>query len=243
MDENEKKDAIKDLARDQEIIDGIEELATSKKLNGKQSRTLRCAKRRVRGVLRSYPDLKKNTPEEQEVIDSLPPLVVPDRTLKISVLIHCYNYQHRLCWMLSSILQQEGYVPEISINISHGENNGDPTTESVCNFFREEGLDITQTIVDQDNVRNRSHSRETQIKNLDSDWVVFADCDMVYDPLFFDDMQKQLKSNLSQERKAIGADRHSMEIEYCQDFFNKDTRVYPMVIPDVASIVSEWPLW
>ena len=162
--------------------------------------------------------------------------------LTIEICIHCYHYQHRLCWMLSSILQQKGDVPNIIVNISYAPNNGDPITEEVCKFFREQGLNIKETVVLEKEASNRAIARNKQVAETTADWILFSDSDMVYDPELFSDLQQQLKTNLRTETRVMGGDRHSMDINFCVKFFEEDATVYPCVIPNVADITSKWPL-
>ena len=58
--------------------------------------------------------------------------------LTIEIAIQCYNFQQRLIWMLSSILQQIGDQPNLIISIAYLPNNGNPTTESIINFFKKQ---------------------------------------------------------------------------------------------------------
>ena len=162
--------------------------------------------------------------------------------LTIEICIHCYNYQHRLCWMLSSICQQKGDVPNIIVNISHSPNNGNPTTEEVCKFFREQGLNIKETLVTEKEASNRAIARNKQVANTVADWILFADSDMVYDPELFADLQQQLKTNLRTETRVMGGDRHSMDVDHCTKFFENDQTKYPCVISNVAEVVSGWPI-
>jgi len=163
------------------------------------------------------------------------------RKLNIEICIHCYNYQHRLSWMLSSLVQQKGKVPNLIINISHSSNNGDPTTEEVCNYFRKKGLNIVETILTKQEVSNRAIGRNRQVAQSEADWILFVDSDLVYDPYFFDDLQKQLKTNLRYEDKVMGADRHSLNIPFCVKYFEEDDRKYPCEIKNVAKIPAQWP--
>ena len=171
---------------------------------------------------------------------------VDDKTLTIEICIHCHRYQHRLCWMLSSILQQQGDVPNINVAISFCPNDGEPTTKEVCDFFRKKGLNVYETILTEKEVPNRSIGRNRQVKEViktkRADWMLFADSDMVYDPFFFDEVQKQLKGKYRNIKKVIGADRISLDIPFCKKYFEDDTQKYPYVIPDVAKIPSEWPV-
>jgi len=162
----------------------------------------------------------------------------------LEIVVNCYNYQHRLCWFLSSLLQQEGNPPNILVNVSYMENNGSPITEEVCSFFREKGLTIKETPLPKKKIFNRSLARKHQSLESKSDWMLFADCDMVYSPFFFDDIAKQVQSDqFKDETKVIGADRVSLKIDFCAKFFDNDRRKYPCVISHVAKRVSKWPIY
>jgi hypothetical protein len=170
------------------------------------------------------------------------PSIVPDGKLTIEICIHCFRYQRRLTWMLSSILQQKGDVPNIIVNISHTDNDGTPTTEEVCNFFRSKGLNIKETKVTEKEVSNRAFARNIQSTETTADWILFADSDMVYSEDFFDDLQKKLKTILKDVQLVMGADRYSLNDQFCIDYFEKDKTVYPCIIENAGKIASEFPV-
>jgi len=207
-----------------------------------ENREKRMAKRREAQIAA---DLKEQ--KEQEALEeAIKEQEVDDKKLTIEICIHCHRYQHRLCWMLNSILQQKGDVPNINIALSFCPDDGDPTTKEVCDFFREKGLNIYETVLTRKQVPNRSIGRNRQVKEVietgRADWMLFVDSDMVYDPYFFEDVQNQLKLKYKNVTKVIGADRISLDIPFCVKFFEEDKRKYPCVIPDVAKIPSEWPV-
>jgi glycosyltransferase involved in cell wall biosynthesis len=163
--------------------------------------------------------------------------------MKLEICIHCYNYQRRLCWMLSSILQQKGDIPNITISISYTSNNGKPMTEELIELFRDKGLNIIDVVVAEDNVKNRSLSRNIRASETIADWIIFADADMVYHPLFFADIKEQLLSDkYKNETKVIGGDRHSLDINFCENYFIKDKKHYPRIVTNVYDVVSKWPI-
>jgi hypothetical protein len=163
--------------------------------------------------------------------------------MKLEICIHCHNYQHRLCWMLSSILQQKGDIPDIEVSLSYLSGTGSPTTDEVIDFFKERGLKIISIKLKKGQEKNRAIPRNIRAKETEADWILYADCDHVYHPYFFEDIKKQLETDrYKNETKVIGADRHSLDIPFCIDYFEKDERVYPCEIKNVAEIVSEWPV-
>ena len=162
----------------------------------------------------------------------------------IEINFHCFKYEHRMCWMLSSILQQIGDKPDIVVSISYLPNTGNPPTEECIKFFREKGLNIIDVPVQPGQEGNRAIARNTRAKETKADWIIFADGDMVYHKEFFADLQTKLQKDPHMScDKVIGADRHSLNIEFCTKYFNEDTRQYPCVIEDVAELVCKWPLF
>jgi len=196
-------------------------------------------------------ELKEQNPEVNEaetndestvIISKELPILIPDGKLTIEICIHCFRYQRRLTWMLSSIFQQKGDVPNIIVNISHTDNDGTPTTEEVCNFFRSKGLNIVETKVTEKEVSNRAVARNRQSTATTADWILFADSDMVYSEYFFDDLQKKLKTILKDVELVMGADRYSLNDQFCIDYFEKDKTVYPCIIENVGKIAAEFPV-
>lgn len=164
--------------------------------------------------------------------------------MNLELNIHCYHYEHRLCHMLSSILQQKGDIPEIVVSISYLPNSGNPTTESCIDFFKNKGLKIISVPVNQGEESNRAIARNLRAKNSKAEWMLYADSDMAYSVNFFEELKKKLETDrYKNEKKVIGADRHSLDIEFCTNYFNNDTAAYPCVIDNVADIVSKWPVW
>lgn len=168
---------------------------------------------------------------------------VKEDNIKLEICIHCHNYQHRLCWMLSSILQQKGDIPELIVSISYLPKSGDPNTEEVISFFKDQGLKIIPLELEEGQQQNRAIPRNIRAKQTMADWILFADCDMVYDELFFEDIKKQLQTDkYKNETRVIGADRHSLNIAFCIKYFEEDVKDYPCEIENVSSLVSNWPV-
>lgn len=170
-------------------------------------------------------------------------MIIPDDVkLSIEICIHTFRYQRRLCWMLSSILQQKGDIPNIIVNISHCSDDGTPTTDNVCKFFREKGLNIVETIVTREEVSNRAIARNKQATATTADYILFVDSDMVYAVDFYDDLQKRLRNDLRDIKLVMGADRHSLDDKFCIKHFEEDEEAYPRVIENVAEVAEKWPV-
>jgi len=187
--------------------------------------------------------IKRMTESEKEIKTSLiptsDPSLLPEK-LTIEICIHCFNYQKRLNWMLTSILQQKGNIPNIIVNISHCPNNGNPTTESVINLFREKGLSIKETMLTEKEMSNRAIARNKQATETTADYILFSDSDLVYDEYFFEDLQKNIKEKYRDINVVMGADRYSLDDQFCIKMFEEDKRQYPCIIEDVAKLVSTW---
>lgn len=118
------------------------------------------------------------------------------KKVEIGLLVH--NYQLRLSWDLMSLLNQIGLHKnfEIAVAVCSLENNGTPTTEEVCEFYNKQGLRVKhQIIADKERFAKRGCTRNDQINWLDSDtdYVLFSDCDMVYEPKFFGELLNRVE--------------------------------------------------
>ena len=59
----------------------------------------------------------------------------------LTIALYCHNFQRRLCWMLSSLLDQKD-PPRLVVDVTHMHGNGDPSTEDVVAHYRGRGLDV-----------------------------------------------------------------------------------------------------
>ena len=187
--------------------------------------------------------------------------------MKIDIAVACVFFQRRLCWMLSSLVQQTtwnrwgGEQHELTIDIAYQPNNGDPTTEAVLtdfknrNYIREEfgvhecflgraPIKIRRTVCGDEIKGARGVVRNRQLAASKADWILFADCDHVYAPDFLDDLAAQLAGPLKDERRCITTTRISLDKDYSKNFFNNTKPGdYPCYILDAAQKVSTWPVF
>ena len=147
--------------------------------------------------------------------------------------------------MASSLLHQVGNVPKLTFSVAYPKNNGNPTTESVCSFFRGKGLDVKEfPYEDERAIQFRGLVRNAQLAASTADWILMADCDMVYHPRFFEDLGERLEGELKDEDRCISASRISLDKEYSKNFFNVDDKTaYPADVANAAEIVSVWPVF
>jgi len=180
----------------------------------------------------------------------------------IEVAISCVWFQRRLTWMLSSIFQQKD-PPQLLLNVAYPPLNGKPTTEAVLDFFDEqpfcwwkpaETIDhkqieverrqpaIKRTCLPMEEMKLRGEVRNRQVKESTADWLLLADCDMIYSPNFFCELAKQLDGPLKDEKRCMSASRISLDKPFCKNLFTTDGEPYPRLVPEVADIVSKWPV-
>ena len=172
--------------------------------------------------------------------------------MKIDIAIACVYFQRRLCWMLSSLMQQID-PPEITVDIAYQKENGDPWTEDVIEWFGgplgdDNGwyppINFRHTVCGDEIKGARGVVRNRQLAASQADWILFADCDHVYDPHFFNDLAAQLAGTLKDETRCITTTRISLAKDFSKDFFN-DTKPdeYPCLVPDAAQKVACWPVF
>lgn len=163
----------------------------------------------------------------------------------IEIAVSCTYFQKRLCWMMSSCLQQDGDVPALTFSVAYPKLNGTPTTEEVCTFFAQRGLDVKMfPYADERAIQFRGLVRNVQLSESKAEWVLFSDSDMVYSRTFFAELGKRLEGDLKDETRCISASRISLDKEYSKMFFNTyDDTGYPAEIDRVADKVAPWPVY
>ena len=163
----------------------------------------------------------------------------------IEICVNCWNYQHRLDWMLSSVVQQDGDVPDLLFNVSFVPNNGEPTTEEILGYFKyEAGANIKKTILkDQEEASCRGYIRQRQLDETEADWILFADCDMAYSKNFFSDLKSQLEGGLKDVTQLVTANRISLGIDFCSKYFKNNPVKKPYLVENISDILSDWPVY
>lgn len=162
--------------------------------------------------------------------------------VKISVVIQCQYFQRRLCWMLSSMLQQEGLTPDcrISASVAFAQGLGNPTTEAVIAHFREFGLDVQGSPwPDASEFQYRGLTRNRQLEETDADWIIFADTDMVYPPGFFAKAHELLTGPYRDNPHCLFSQRFSTELEPTRKLI--DRFEYPKVVSGAHGLAYQLP--
>lgn len=105
--------------------------------------------------------------------------------MNIELISVCYNFQRRLIWFLSSLLQQS-VLPDVTINLAYIKNNGSPRTEDIISFYRSQGIKFRTLILeDVEDLAYRGKIRNAQISISRAEWLFFFDIDQVLHPNFF----------------------------------------------------------
>lgn len=110
--------------------------------------------------------------------------------MSIEICTVCYNFQRRWVAQLSSLVQQIN-PPDLIINIAYVKGNGNPEVETIVKFYKEKGLKFRLTPYEE-NIKDRGSIRNLQIENSTEEWLLFNDCDIVYDPNFFNELVKKV---------------------------------------------------
>ena len=153
--------------------------------------------------------------------------------MKIRVAIQSYKFNKRLCWMLSSILQQTGDLPDIEVSVSYFVNTG--VKELLC-VFRRAGLLINgHEYVDWGRFKRRGFVRNRDLKIggvrvIDADWILWADSDMVYPPNFFSMMKSLCNTTFADNLKCLHSGRRSTFLDETELLVNKYN--YPCIVPN-----------
>lgn len=103
--------------------------------------------------------------------------------MTFTIAIQSHNFNHRLCWMLSSLISQTQHPRLfIKIDLSYLENSG---VEQICKYFAS-AIPITQRRYYKiEDLQYRGYTRTQAILDCDTQWLLFADSDHVYHPEWF----------------------------------------------------------
>jgi hypothetical protein len=148
--------------------------------------------------------------------------------------------------MLSSILEQKQHDMDILISCSYlkDETDGLISNLKIIEYFQKLGLNIVGYEYEPSKFMDRSYFRNDRTKHTKSDWILFADADMVYDDEFFFDISKKLKIPIyANSNKVLGADRHSLDIEFCEQYIKSQKyNMEPIFLSHPCKILKEFPL-
>jgi hypothetical protein len=138
----------------------------------------------------------------------------------ITIAAQCHNFQRRFGWMLSSLVEQTkpGLV---LVDVAHMPNNGQPSTESLVKFFSDK-LNVKSSLwEDFDRFQFRGLVRNRQLQECETEWLLFADCDMVYHQEYFERLTEELERNHKQATYMLSSGRVSNPKEQANEMVNE----------------------
>lgn len=105
----------------------------------------------------------------------------------ITIAIQCHNFQKRLNLMLSSLLAQKKQGRyDLKVDIAHMQGNGTPSTEDLVTYYGKKGLNVySRAYNDYERFKYRGLTRNDQTSDCDTNFLLYADTDMVYHNRFF----------------------------------------------------------
>lgn len=149
----------------------------------------------------------------------------------ITIAVQCHNYQKRFCWMLSSLAEQSN-LELFVVDVAHMENNGRPSTESVVRLFAQKIHVRSCVWSDYSVFQRRGLVRNCQLKECATEWILFADCDMVYHPEYFARLMQELKSQHCRATYMLSSGRISTPKEEATALVNSIIGESPVLVQD-----------
>ncbi|MBI5773969.1 MAG: glycosyltransferase family 2 protein [Verrucomicrobia bacterium] len=114
--------------------------------------------------------------------------------------------------MLSSLGQQTR-KDLLVVDVAHLPGNGTPSTETVLQFFAPHLTIKGSTWNELSLFQKRGLVRNRQLQECRTEWLLFADCDMVYHPEYFERLAAELGRAHAQATYMLSSGRMSNPIE------------------------------
>ena len=125
----------------------------------------------------------------------------------ITFCIQCHNFERRLCWMLSSLVEQT--VKDFAIDVAFIARTSRLNARAVVEFFQAQGLEIVaREYTDFQYFERRGLTRNDQLRQCSTPWIWFCDSDHVYHPHYIERILPELEKH-SDEDKILTAGRMS----------------------------------
>lgn len=158
----------------------------------------------------------------------------------ITIAVQCHNFQRRFSWMLSSLAQQS-IASRLVVDVAFMPGNGTPPTEEVCGLFRSR-LEIRQRPwTDFETFQLRGVIRNEQLKECSTEWLMFGDCDMVYHPNYFADLEAELSKNHRTASYMISSGRISNPVDDTNRLVDSQVWKCAKEIPNAFTLADSLP--
>ena len=146
----------------------------------------------------------------------------------ITLCIQCHNFQRRLCWMLSSLVEQT--CKNFAIDVAFYVGNGVPKTIELIDHFRRLDIRILRRqYTDFGRFERRGLTRNDQLRECISPWVWFCDSDHVYHPEYIERLLAELDRLIDQDR-LITAGRMSTPVNCTNVLIDRTVGTKPIYI-------------
>lgn len=150
---------------------------------------------------------------------------------QITIALQCHNFQRRFCWMLSSLAQQTR-KESIEIDVACMPGNGRPSTEKLAEHF-EGRLRIRLSVWDSvERFQFRGLIRNRQMQECTTEWLMFADCDMVYHPEYFERLLETLERDHTNAKYMVSSGRTSNPKELSNELVSMFVQDEPVTVID-----------
>jgi len=151
----------------------------------------------------------------------------------ITIAVSCHMFQRRLSWMLSSLHQQNNKKSyDLIFDIAYEKNEvSDPPMEKLIDTFTKLGINIKARPYDGfERMQFRGFVRNDVLKDCKTDFLLFADTDMVYHPDFFSELFKLLKTDEWKDcPNVMACGRYSNDIALANKLIDKENYILPLI--------------
>jgi glycosyltransferase involved in cell wall biosynthesis len=142
--------------------------------------------------------------------------------------------------MLSSLIEQVNPALLV-VDVAHMPDNGNPRTEDVVEHFSGRLHIKDSRWTDYSTFQKRGWVRNRQLTECATEWIVFADTDMVYHPEYFSRLITELKSNHAQATYMLSSGRLSNPKEAANALVNAAVDGQSTYIPDAFKLAQTLP--
>ena len=113
---------------------------------------------------------------------------------KITIAVQCHNFERRFGWMLASLAAQSR-ERLISVDVAFLRSAEKMSkVEETCRRY-DDKLAMRYRGYNLDRLQYRGLTRTDQLQECETEWIMFADCDMVYHPKYFEALSSFLSGH------------------------------------------------
>ena len=148
-----------------------------------------------------------------------------------TIAVQCHNFSKRMCWMISSLMDQKD-SPDIQFNVAVMNESDGAAAERFQspdrNAYTPHLKVNVEYYTDRDRFQHRGFVRNDQLKACNTEWILFSDCDMVYHPEYFKRLADEIKKNHAKADYMLIAGRQSNPIKQANEMVNSfNDNYYP----------------